>query len=124
MLIFFCLDCSIIVFSLIFERSKKMLLCGFNEIHCCHAAYCMIKMIKTTNNEKFEEFVLLKLNRFCNSLFLINIQETFVNPIKVFELNKTILLPCFNLQCAVPFATTVLYFLTKTSPTSHCIAKK
>ena len=58
----------------------------------------MIKMIKTTNNEMFKEFVLFEFNKFCNSLFLINIQETFVNPIKVFGLNKTILLPCFNLQ--------------------------
>jgi hypothetical protein len=34
-------------------------LCGFNEIHHLHATYCMIKMIKTTNNEMFKEFVLL-----------------------------------------------------------------
>ena len=75
-----------------------MLLCEFNEIHRCHATlYCMIKMIKTTNNEIFEESVLLEFNK-GNSLFLINIQETFVNQIKVFELNKTILLSCFNLQ--------------------------
>jgi hypothetical protein len=75
-----------------------MLLCEFNEIYRCHATYCMIKMIKTTNNEMFKEFVLLEFNK-VNSLFLINKQETFVNPInKVFELNKAILLPCFNLQ--------------------------
>jgi hypothetical protein len=89
-----------------------MLSCEFNEIQRCHATYCIIKMIKTTNNEMFKELVLLKFNKQCNSLSLINIQETFVNPVKVFELNKTILLPCFNLQWwVVPFATTILYFL-------------
>jgi hypothetical protein len=40
-----------------------MLLCEFNEIHRCHATHCMIKMIKTTNNEMFEEFVLLEFNK-------------------------------------------------------------
>ena len=57
-----------------------------------------------------KEFV-LEFNKWCNSLFLINIQETFLNSIKVSELNKTTLLPYFNLQWVVPFATTVLYFL-------------
>jgi hypothetical protein len=40
-----------------------MLMCEFNEIHRCHATYCMIKMIKTTNNEMFKEFVLLEFNK-------------------------------------------------------------
>ena len=41
-----------------------MLLCEFNEIHRrCHATYCMIKMIKTTNNEMFKEFVLLEFSK-------------------------------------------------------------
>jgi hypothetical protein len=31
-----------------------MLLCEFNEVHRCHVTYCMIKMIKTTNNVMFE----------------------------------------------------------------------
>jgi hypothetical protein len=79
-----------------------MLLYEFNEIHRCHATYCIIKMIKTTNKEMFKEFVLLEFNKYNvipYSLFPINIQETtFVNSIKVFELNKTILLPCFDLQ--------------------------
>jgi hypothetical protein len=39
-----------------------MRLCEFNEIHRCHATYCMIKMIKATNNEMFKEFVPLELN--------------------------------------------------------------
>ena len=75
-----------------------MLLCEFNEIHRCHATYCIIKMIKTTNNEIPKEFVLFEFNEWCNSLFPIKIQEAFVNSIKVFELDKTILPPCFNLQ--------------------------
>jgi hypothetical protein len=41
-----------------------MLLCEFNEIQRCHATYCMTKMIKTTNNEMFKKFVLLKLNKY------------------------------------------------------------
>ena len=50
----------------------------------------MLEMIKTTNNEMFKEFVLLEFNKKCNSLFLMNIQETFVNPMKVLlEFNKT-----------------------------------
>ena len=68
-----------------------MLLCEFNEIHRCHATYCMVKMIKTTSNEIFKEFVLFEYNnKQSNSLFLINIQETFVNPIKVFVIYQNI----------------------------------
>ena len=61
MLIF--LDCSIFVFSLIFDRGKKRLLCEFIEIHRCHATHCMIKIINTTNNEMFKEFVSLEFNK-------------------------------------------------------------
>ena len=45
------------------HHGKKKLLREFNEIHRCHATYCMIKMIKTTNNEMFKEFVLSELNK-------------------------------------------------------------
>ena len=35
----------------------------------------------------FKEFFLLEFNK-CNSLFLINVQETSMNSIKVFELKN------------------------------------
>ena len=55
-----------------------MLLYEFNEIYRCHATYCMIKMMKTTNNEMFKEFVHPEFNKYCNSLFLMYIiLETF-----------------------------------------------
>ena len=44
----------------------------------------MIKMMYNTKNKKmFKGFFLLKFNKY-NSLFLINVQESFVNSIKVF----------------------------------------
>ena len=42
----------------------------------------------------------------CNSLFLINVQETLQIQLKYFNW-KTILLPCFNLQWVDPFVTTI-----------------
>ena len=42
-----------------------MLLCEFNEIHHrCHATFCMIKMIKTTNKEMFNKSVFLEFNKY------------------------------------------------------------
>jgi hypothetical protein len=75
-----------------------MLLCEFNEIHRCHATYCKIKTIKTVNNEMFKEFVPPEFNKY-NVIFLIPHKyntRNFCKFNKVFELNKTILLPCFN----------------------------
>ena len=62
MLIFF-LDCSIFVFSLIFERGKKCYCVNLMKFIVAMQHYCMIKMIKTTNNEMFKEFVRLEFNK-------------------------------------------------------------
>ena len=63
--------------SILHHHGKKNSFCDFNNIHRRHATYCMIKTKLNKNKEMFKDFFPLLGFDKCNSLFLINVQETF-----------------------------------------------